>query len=156
MELIREAGSVQALADKLGKSHSQISQLKTRARRNEAGDRKTVGTVLAREIEQKLGKPLGWMDTDPRSGLAPVEDEPQAELPLAPKSRQTAWRAAADRLAEHCAKRHVSLDPEMFLLFVDAAMDELHQDVSEAAAAEMVKRWLPVLSRGRGVGHASA
>jgi hypothetical protein len=159
MELLDEAGSVQRLADKLEKSHSQVSQWKRRAVYGPNGERRSISTAMAREIEQKCGKPSGWMDTDPSGQTNPLRSErsAQSELPLSPLSpsaRQVVWRAAANRLAEVAAKHRWQMDHETFLLFVDAAVDELDSEISEAAAERVFKRWLPVLSRGRAIGHA--
>jgi hypothetical protein len=154
LELIQEAGSIQALADKLGKSHSQISQLKTRARRGEG--RKSVGTTLAREIERTLGKPEGWMDTDPKACCtgAATEYPERGANPPPEISRGAAWRSAANTFAEVVTRAKVNMDPETFLLFVDAAIEETQREIDEAAAEQVLKRWLPILSRGRGIGHA--
>lgn len=62
LRLIEEFGSIQALADRLGKSHSQISQLRNQVVHSTTGKQRVVGDKLAREIEQKLGRPEGWMD----------------------------------------------------------------------------------------------
>lgn len=64
-----EFHTVQALATKLDRSHAQVSQWKTRSkRRNEAGEVTGVSNIdsaSARWIEERTGKPRGWMDTDP-------------------------------------------------------------------------------------------
>lgn len=154
LELIHEAGSIQALADRLGKSHSQISQLKTRARRNEAGDRKTVGTALAREIEEKLGKPPGWMDADPKACCTGGgEPAVYGDQPAPQRSRQAVWRGAANHFSKVAARAGVQIDPETFMLFVDAALEEAQSEIDEASAEQVLRRWLPILSRGRGIGH---
>ena len=63
LQLIAEHGTVQALADALGRSHSQISQLRNRSAHTVSGRMRVIGDDLARDIEDKLGKPRGWMDT---------------------------------------------------------------------------------------------
>lgn len=63
LQLISEHGTVQALADALGRSHSQISQLRNRSAHSVSGRDRVIGDDLARDIEDKLGKPRGWMDT---------------------------------------------------------------------------------------------
>lgn len=62
LQLISEAGSVQAVASKAGKSNAQISQLKTRSTHSGTGKPRSVGDMLARELEKAFNKPLGWMD----------------------------------------------------------------------------------------------
>ena len=51
-----EVSSIQEMADVMGRSHSQISQMKTR--------NKSIGDKIARLIEESFEKPNGWMDTD--------------------------------------------------------------------------------------------
>ena len=56
--LAKQLGGQARLAEKLGKSEAQISALfsdNQQAKRN-------IGTRLARQIEQRLGKPHGWLD----------------------------------------------------------------------------------------------
>lgn len=63
LELLAERGdNVQQLASELGKSHSQISQLKNRSKHSTTGKPRGIGDDLAREIEERLRKPHGWMD----------------------------------------------------------------------------------------------
>lgn len=65
LTLISEFGTIAKLAFKIEKSPTQISQLKNRAVNTKGrGKPRAIGDDLAREIEQKLGKPLGWMDTN--------------------------------------------------------------------------------------------
>jgi hypothetical protein len=63
LSLIDKAGSVQALADRLERSYSQISQLKNRSPHSRSGKAREIGDELARHIETRFGYPLGWMDT---------------------------------------------------------------------------------------------
>lgn len=65
--LIEKFGTLQALADKLEKSHAQISQLRNQIVHSASGKPRTIGDDLARDIEKKLGMPRGWMDVP--SGL---------------------------------------------------------------------------------------
>lgn len=70
LELIAQMGSVQAFADKVGASHSQISQLKSRSKHSNTGKPRTIGNDMARRIEIAFGKPNGWMDSiEPRDQL---------------------------------------------------------------------------------------
>ena len=62
LQLIGEAGSVQAVATRAGKSNAQISQLKTRSVHSGTGKPRSVGDLLARELEKAFNKPTGWMD----------------------------------------------------------------------------------------------
>jgi hypothetical protein len=159
LELIREAGSIQALADRLEKSHSQLSQLKTRAKYPN-GTRKAIGTNLAREMEIKLGKPAGWMDSDPATCCTGSPSE-YREAPAAPSIEpmpisQSVWRGAANRLRERCKELGVTLDADTFLDVVDAAVQQAGQDASIEAAERAYAYWLPILARGRGAGQHAA
>ena len=49
-----EVKSIQEMAEKMGKSHSYVSQLKIKA--------KNIGDKTAREFEAVFNKPMGWMD----------------------------------------------------------------------------------------------
>lgn len=60
--LIAFMGSIQKLADALGKSHSQLSQLRNQSVHSTTGKPRVIGDDLAREIEKKLKLPEGWMD----------------------------------------------------------------------------------------------
>jgi hypothetical protein len=55
--LIAEFGSAQALADKIDTDATYVRNLRN------AVDKRGIGDRLARRIEEKLGKPAGWMDT---------------------------------------------------------------------------------------------
>lgn len=155
LELIREAGSIQALADRLEKSHSQISQLKTRAKYPN-GTRKTIGTSLAREIEHKCDKPEGWMDSDP-SVCCTGSPAEYRELPARRESAvvvnsQAVWRGAASRLVEYCKAERLFLDPETFMEAVDAAVGLAGEDIE--AAERVYRHLMPVIAK-RAIGHAA-
>ena len=57
-----EAGSQTKLADLLGKSPAQLSQWKN-ASTSSTGRERAMSSDAARSIEEKMGKPRGWMDT---------------------------------------------------------------------------------------------
>lgn len=57
-----EYGTQTALAEKLGKSPSQINQWMRAAPDSKSGKPRTIGNEIAREIEQSTAKPRGWMD----------------------------------------------------------------------------------------------
>jgi hypothetical protein len=57
-----EHGALQVLATAMGKAHSQLSQIKTRAKHSKTGKPRNIGSKLAREIETAAGKPPGWLD----------------------------------------------------------------------------------------------
>jgi len=61
--------TIQSLADKIERSHAQVSQWKNRSvRRDKDGNTTGVSNIdsaSARAIESATGKPPGWMDNDP-------------------------------------------------------------------------------------------
>lgn len=68
--LEQEFGSLKAIADLMGKSHSQVSQWKSASKNSGTGKPRNIGPASAREIEKACNKPLGWLDQphdgDPR------------------------------------------------------------------------------------------
>lgn len=62
LTIIERAGSLQEVADKLEKSHAQISQLKTQAKHSKTGKPRLIGDDTARLVEQRFGLEVGWMD----------------------------------------------------------------------------------------------
>lgn len=62
LQLIEEMGGIQPLAVAIARSHSQVSQLKIRAKHSTTGKQRNIGSPLARWIEAQVGKPVGWMD----------------------------------------------------------------------------------------------
>lgn len=69
--LAEEAGSQRKLADKIGRSPSQINQWIKGAKDSKTGKPRSMERSTARYIEQMTGKPEGWMDQ-------PIEDESNA------------------------------------------------------------------------------
>ena len=67
--LIKEAGSQSALSDVIGKAPAQISQWLNASLNSKTGKPRVMSNAIAREIEEKTGKPEGWMDAP-----APKED----------------------------------------------------------------------------------
>ncbi|RYH41903.1 MAG: hypothetical protein EON54_17935 [Alcaligenaceae bacterium] len=62
LKIIESVGSLQLVADKLEKSHAQISQLKTQAKHSTSGKPRVIGDDIARLIEEKFDLEIGWMD----------------------------------------------------------------------------------------------
>jgi transcriptional regulator with XRE-family HTH domain len=67
-----EIGSVQELADRLGKSQSQVSQWLNASTHSLSGKPRTISSASCREVELALNKPEGWMDVE-HQDLAAVE-----------------------------------------------------------------------------------
>lgn len=75
LNLIEEAGGVSRLAEKVDRSHSQISQLKNRSRHSKSGEPREMGDDMARHIEQKFALRTGWMDSEhPIEGGVKIEN----------------------------------------------------------------------------------
>jgi len=62
--LIDEAGSQAKLAVLSGLPPSYISQVHRGVLHSTGGKPRTMGNDIARRLENKMGKPAGWMDTD--------------------------------------------------------------------------------------------
>lgn len=71
IDLIAEHGGQRQLAEKIGRSPSQISQIVTRSIETKSQKPRTIGSKFARHIEESLGLPPGSLDSptdgDPRS-----------------------------------------------------------------------------------------
>lgn len=81
LALIDRAGSVQAFANRIRRSHGQVSQLKNRTPL-ESGRQREVGPKIARIIEQAFGLPVGWMDVDHGKEPAPAQAGEFVEVPF--------------------------------------------------------------------------
>lgn len=57
-------GSVQDLAEKIGKSQSQVSQWLNASAHSSSGKPRTISSASCREIEKALGLADGWMDAE--------------------------------------------------------------------------------------------
>lgn len=83
LKVIEEAGSLQVVADRLDKSHAQISQLKTQAKHSNTGKPRVIGDDMARLIEEKFELEVGWMDnTHDTSGEKPIPLQPTSSWPF--------------------------------------------------------------------------
>lgn len=104
LQLIAEHRTIQALADKLGKSHSQISQLRNRVVHSTTKKPRSIGDDLARSIEEKLGKPRGWMDSLDVPGEGATQAPPARSGPSAEE-----WVATAREIAEIAPQARLTL-----------------------------------------------
>ena len=66
--LIQESGTQSALSEKIEKSPAQISQWLNASLNSKTGKPRVMSHGIAREIEEKLGKPSGWMDQPTEGG----------------------------------------------------------------------------------------
>lgn len=62
--LIDEHGGNKSLADLLGKSEAQVSQLLHGSKDSKTGKPRGMNNTTARSIEAKCGKERGWLDND--------------------------------------------------------------------------------------------
>lgn len=62
--LIQRRGGQRQLAELLDKAPAQISQWMTKAPNSKTGKPRVMRSDTAREIEERLGLPRGWMDQD--------------------------------------------------------------------------------------------
>lgn len=82
--LVEEVGKQSTLAGMLDKSPAQLSQWLNRSPNSRSGRPRVISNDSAREIEQKLGKPHGWLDQPQRKTPA---DPPQVDVEEAPNLR---------------------------------------------------------------------
>lgn len=60
--LVKEAGGVGRLAERLERDQSQVSQWLNASRNSATGTPRGMRSATCRFIEQKMGKPEGWLD----------------------------------------------------------------------------------------------
>jgi hypothetical protein len=65
--LIDEVGSLADLNDRLERPRTDatLTQIKNQSPHHKTGKPRSMGDDIARDIETRLGKPEGWMDTPP-------------------------------------------------------------------------------------------
>lgn len=68
----KEAGSPSFAAHLLGMSPAQFTNLRDGARDSKTGKPRGMRKTTAREIEAKVGKPVGWLDIDHSDASAAV------------------------------------------------------------------------------------
>lgn len=80
--LIKEAGSQAALSEVIGKAPAQISQWLNASANSRTGKPRVMSNAIAREIEEKTGKPTGWMDQPASSAELSIPGGSNVELEL--------------------------------------------------------------------------
>lgn len=72
---MREAGTLEAVAAKVGSTSVYLSQIRNQATDKSTGRPREMGASMARRLEQAHSKDSGWMDVDHtaphRPGVAP-------------------------------------------------------------------------------------
>lgn len=102
LAVLERFGTLQAFADKIGRAHSQISQLKNRSVSTSSKKPRNLDTKIARLIEEKLELEPGWMDND-HSRMAwpfPAVDRTQWEA-LSAEDRMHVQRTLNALLAQY-------------------------------------------------------
>lgn len=102
--LIKEAGSQSNLSDAIGKAPAQISQWLNASTNSKTGKPRVMSNAIAREIEEKTGKPTGWMDQpathqtqDPRDASNVEIAAPEVRrIPLISHIQAGIWSEIAD------------------------------------------------------------
>jgi hypothetical protein len=82
MMLVKEKGSVAKLNRALGyeETSARLYQIHNRSVRADRGTPYELGDTTAREIEQKLNLPVGWMDTPPTYAELAGDNDPRAMI----------------------------------------------------------------------------
>lgn len=105
--LISEAGSIAKLNEELKwpRADSRISRIKNaNARTDRGGKVFQMGDSMAREIEDALGKPTGWMDTPPTYAELHGEPDPISKVVGLMEAMQPEARYQALRLLDALAQ----------------------------------------------------
>lgn len=81
LALIERYGGIQPLSNLLDRTHSQLSQWKTRAKHSRTGKPRNIGSDTCRYIEKTLGLPDNWMDSPHvRSDAVDINDARQTSV----------------------------------------------------------------------------
>lgn len=124
------AGGQQALADKLEKTHSQISQLKNQIKHSTTGKPRVIGDDMARLIEARLGLEIGWMDNV--HGHQDSREKPvSAPIPLPRPAASSSPREALRHLRDLLAKESPGVRQSVVALMSDVASKAEDNQFSE-------------------------
>jgi len=77
LALLARERTIQAFANRIERSHSQVSQIKNRHAHSTGGKARALGDELCRHIELKLELPPGWMDQQHSSDGLSIRPEDQ-------------------------------------------------------------------------------
>ncbi|KVZ22352.1 hypothetical protein WL14_20950 [Burkholderia cepacia] len=80
--LIEELGSVGRLSELIGKTDTQIRQWVNASKDSRTGKPRGISDDIARHIEEKTGKEIGWLDNDPEiiAGWSRLSDMQRAQV----------------------------------------------------------------------------
>lgn len=130
LTVIALAGGQQALADRLEKTHSQISQLKNQIKHSTTGKPRSIGDDMARFIEERLGLEVGWMD-NVHEQRADREGHANAPIPLPRQGSTTSPREALRHLRDLLAKEPPGVRQSVVALMSDVASKAEDHQFSE-------------------------
>ncbi|WP_080487164.1 hypothetical protein [Burkholderia ubonensis] len=84
-----ECGGPAAAAAACGMSHSQFTNLRDGAKDSKTGRPRGMRVATARKIEERVGKPVGWLDTDHSiaASMTPSSEAPAGWDQLNPAQR---------------------------------------------------------------------
>lgn len=107
--LEKEFGSQVALAERIQKSPSQVSQWKNASKYSDSDKRRVMDRTTARHIEKMTGKPLGWMDqpigTNQETSESQLGSRPTLSENISPEARDLI--TAIERLDRTLDKKEV-------------------------------------------------
>ncbi|RSE90330.1 hypothetical protein [Achromobacter aegrifaciens] len=92
--LVKEAGGVGRLAERLERDQSQVSQWLNASKNSATGTPRGMRGATCRFIEQKMGKPEGWLDLN-QGETADTGDWPFPRIPKADYDQLTAVQKEA-------------------------------------------------------------
>lgn len=137
--------TIQAFADRIERSHSQVSQWKNRTpRKNKEGQvigLSNIDSDSARHIEAKAGKPRGWMDNDPAFDSGAASDAVGGERAYAEETDAETIPGALDPLA------HDEIEKRLLVAFRHLLAEQREVQLAELERTaqtnlELGQRWL--------------
>lgn len=136
--LVKEAGTLDAVAEKADTTSVYLSQLRTRAIDIKTGHPREMGTRIARRLDDAYGKPRGWMDEShytEAGRTAPVEARQETLQMVALNSREL------DAIVSLRALSHKQR--EGFISTLIQAAEDARQFAAEVIAREVSKAPAP-------------
>lgn len=106
--LVTEFGGVGKLATILDKSTSQVSQWRNASPNSKTGKPRAMNDDTARFIENRTGKPRGWLDTSPDGAPSEPEAPVFARKAAAPQERNPDVQRALLDLARELERGDLS------------------------------------------------
>jgi SOS-response transcriptional repressor LexA len=140
--LSRSIGGISALAKRLNKSQSQISQLIG------ITPAKNIGDKIAAQVEKSFNKPLGWLDKDhygvqesPAIYAVAPESQPQVHwIPIIAWEKIINWSTQAlnDNGAAHQIPTHLNVGKRTFALHLNEEYHSSNPNIIFPASAIII------------------